>query len=263
MNGFHRYTIGVKYKTGWEDRLPGDNTYIHSGSYGDMIFGLPAVIASGGGTYYVWEGLYMGIGKLLEAQPYIKEVKVLSAEEWKKLKDENRVTHDLDKFRATDKLHVVEMHLAAFNLTFDLTQPYIFNIPPNKVAKIVVNDTGRQRFPGSTLDWKLLKPHEKDCVFLGIATDRYWFEHDRPYLNIPWYEVKDIYEFARVIAGADLFVGNMSIGHTIAEGLKIPFALDVYVGRPSYPLSTSGHVCLTDEIFYWYLETPLPKKDKQ
>src|SRR6185503_12838179 len=142
------------------------NTYIHSGSYGDMIFGLPAVMASDGGIYYLRHDMAPSIGKLLEAQPYIRKVTVLSDSEWNQLKSSGTVTHDLDKFRSTHELHVARMHLKAFNLQFDLTQPYLFNIPPNKVARCVVQDTGRQRFPGHTVNWQELKKVENECIFL-------------------------------------------------------------------------------------------------
>jgi len=260
MNGFRRYTNGIEYKTGWEGRSIANNTFLHSGSYGDMIFGLPACIALGGGTYYLRKDQYGGIGRLLEAQPYLK-VEIVSDEEWKRLKNEKGVTHDLDLFRGTNKLHVTHMHLAAFNLEFDLSQPYLFNIPPKKIARIVVQDTGRQRFPGSTVDWHNLKKVEKDCVFIGLDGDWNFFKQDRPYLDIPRYHADDIYEFARAIAGADLFVGNMSIGQTMAEGLKIPYVVDLYIGRPQYPLTEFGHASLCDEVFYWYLGVPLPKKE--
>lgn len=253
MNGFRRYTTGQIWKTGWEDRAIANNTFLHSGSYGDMIFGLPAVIAAGGGTYYIRNDQYAGIGRLWEAQPYIK-VSIVSDTEWRRMKDTDAVTHDLDLFRSTGDLHVARMHLSAFGLSFDLTQPYLFNIPPNKVARVVVQDTGRQRFPGSTVDWKILKKVENECVFLGNDWDWEIFQQDRPYLSIPRYKVDDIYEFARVVAGADLFVGNMSIGQTIAEGLKIPYVVDLYVGRPQYPLVDFGHAALCEDIFHWYLE---------
>ena len=55
----------------------------------------------------------------------------------------------------------------------------------------------------------------------------------------------------------------MSIGQTIAEGLKIPYVVDLYVGRPQYPLSEFGHAGLCDAIFYWYLGVPFPEKDKK
>ena len=242
------------------------NTYIHSGSYGDMIFGLPAVIASGGGVYYLREDMAPSIKQLIEAQPYIRKVEVVSDSEWRRIKASGEITHDLDKFRDTQELHVTRMHLKAFNLEFDLKKPYLFNIPPNRVARCVVQDTGRQRFPGHTVNWQELKKVEKECVFMGNDADYKIFQEDRPYLNIPRHVVPNIYEFARVIAGCDLFVGNMSIGQTIAEGLKKPYVVDLYVGRPQYPLTQDyAYVGLCDPIFYWHLDRlydgiPYPRK---
>ena len=140
MNGFINYHKGERPVSGWENREPGPNSFKHAGSYGDMIFGLPACIAAGGGTYHVRADQYPAIGRLLEAQPYLKIKIVQTMDEWRALP----VTHDLDMFRGVSALHVTHMHLKAFNLDFDYSKPYLFNIPPNRQGRIVIQDTGWQ-----------------------------------------------------------------------------------------------------------------------
>ena len=230
------------------------NTFRHGGSYGDMIFGLPAVIALGGGEYILREDMAPSMKRLLEVQPYLT-VKVVNHAEWKQFIP----TYDLDKFRGVSELHVAKMHLKAFDVTYDLTRPYLFNIAPKRIARIAVQDTGRQRFPGHTVNWERLRPHLKDCIFIGNDWDYDIFQEDRK-MQIARHKCDDIYEFAQVIAGCDLFVGNMSIGQTIAEGLKKPYVVDLYIGRPQYPLSDhASYVGLCDEIFYWHLGIPYGK----
>lgn len=229
------------------------NTYKHSGSYGDMIFSLPTVIASGGGDYYLRKDMVPQIGRLFEAQPYMK-VKVLNDVEWKAFKP----THDLDLFRGSDKLSIVAMHLDAFKLTFDVKQPYLFNIPAKQIAKIVINDSGgktNSKFPGHTLNWSLLKPHEKDCVFIGFQHEYEEFKEYRK-LNVDFYKIEDLYEWAQIIQGSQLYIGNMTSGQCMAEGLKKPYCVDLYVGKPQYPLTTASYVGLCEAILYWHLGIP-------
>jgi hypothetical protein len=227
-----------------------NNTFKHSGSYGDMIFGLPAVIALGGGTYYLRDDQAPSMKRLLEVQPYLK-VEVINHAEWKAFTP----THDLDRFRGIGETSVVKMHLKAFNLDFNLQEKYLFNIQPLRIARIAIQDTGRQRFPGHTVNWEILRPHLSDCVFIGNDTDYEIFLEDRK-MNIPRHKCDDIYEFAQVIAGCDLFVGNMSIGQTIAEGLKKPYVVDLYIGRPQFPLTEYAYVGLCPEILYWTMGIP-------
>lgn len=225
-----------------------NNTFRHSGSLGDIIFSLPAVMALGGGTYFLRDDMARSLKRLLEIQPYLK-IEVVNDTEWKALK----VSHDLDKFRGTSELHVVDMHLKAFDLDFsNRKNQYLFNVPAKRAAKIVINDTGSQRFPGNTIDWDLLKPYEKDCIFLGNDHDYNLFLKDRN-LKVARCEVDDLFEFAQVINGSDLLVCNMSVGQTMAEGMKKPYAVDLYVGKPQYPLSEQGHTGLCEAVFKWYV----------
>lgn len=218
------------------------NTFKHSGGMGDMILGLPTVMELGGGTFYLHTSQFAKMGSLLAAQPYLK-VEELPFAQWK----EKQVTHNLDLFRTISKVSIAEMHAGAFNVKPDFSRPWLFNIPPKRVAKIVIHDTGSQRFPGYTVDWNLLKGYEKDCVFIGYDCDYLIFQRDRK-LDISWYKTADLYEVAQVIKGCDLFIGNSSSPYTIAEGLKKPLVIDLYVGRPQYPLSTSGFVNLSQHV---------------
>ena len=165
------------------------NTYKHSGSCGDIILSLPTVIASGGGEYYPNPDFAKRLGRLLEAQPYLK-LKILDYADWLKFVP----TYNLDLFRGSSKMHIVEMHLDAFKLKFDLSQPWLSGINPKRIAKIVVNDSGGRvdsKFPGYTVNWSLLKPYEKDCVFVGHEAEWNVFKEYRK-LNIDFYKVEDL-----------------------------------------------------------------------
>jgi len=225
------------------------NTFKHSGGFGDMIYGLPAVIALGGGTYIMQDHQRAVLGELFDRQPCIKEVVVLPFEEWQKVE----VTHNLDTFRESNGDSIIRMHLDAFNLEFDLTQKWIFNIEANRIAPIVIFDTGRQRWPGHTVQWHVLRGYEDKCVFVGNDTDYEIFLHDRQ-LDIKRHKVPDLYEFTRVIAGADLYISNVSCVCASGEGLKVPRVVDQYIGKPQYPYGPDGYNELTKKIIDRYVK---------
>ena len=51
--------------------------------------------------------------------------------------------------------------------------------------------------------------------------------------NLEFYDCKDFLEMAQIIKSSKLFLGNLSFGYTIAEGLKIPRLLE---SVPEFPL---------------------------
>jgi hypothetical protein len=51
--------------------------------------------------------------------------------------------------------------------------------------------------------------------------------------NLKFYECKDFLEMAEIIKCCKLFIGNSSLGFTIAEGLKAPRLLEASPWNPS------------------------------
>jgi hypothetical protein len=220
------------------------NTFKHSGGYGDMILGLPTVIAVGGGIFYLHNAQTGAMQRLFELQPYIKQVISLPMQEWKDLE----VTHNLDLFRTTRKPLVAHSHLAAFNVEFDLSQQWLFNVVPKTIAKVIIHDTCGQRYPGCTVNWNVLRGYEKDCIFIGFDSDYAMFREEK-HIDILHYKTEDFYEVAQVIAGANLFIGNQSAPYTIAEGLKKNLVIDLHVDCPQYPFGKNGYVGASKEEF--------------
>lgn len=220
----------------------------HSGGFGDLILGLPVVMELGSGIFYLTEQQKSILGNLLDVQPYITKTEILSYIEWKNIE----VTHNLDLFRAAQRTDVVaKMYLEVFKIDFDLSQKWLFNIEPNKIAKIVIHDTGNARFPGHTVDWNILNDYKDNCIFIGYDNDYKLFQERQ--LGIKRYKVANLFEYAKVIEGCDLFIGNSSCPYTIAEGLKKSLVIDLYIGRPQYPLGVNGYTQLTREIIEKYL----------
>ena len=223
-------------------------TYKHSGGLGDIICGLPAIMILGKGDLWLTTNL---LTELLEIQPYINKVYKYPGnnKEWKTFE----VDYNLDDFRKVgigDGL--VKSYLTAFGIQFDMTQPWLFNIEPNPVAPIIINDTGSIRYLGYSVDWGKLKPHESKCAFIGYREQHSEFVENRK-IDIPHYVIRNGLEYAQTIKGSKLFIGNQSWGITLAEALKHPRVVDLYAGKPFYPQGPDGYTELTYEILDRYL----------
>jgi hypothetical protein len=230
------------------------NTFKHSGGGGDLIYGLATMYNLGGGL------LHLNIDKdkkfyrtLLEAQPYIKYLTYhsLLAKDWRVF----AIDYDLDKFRQQPfhSYTILECHAMAFKLNFDLTKPWLFNVEPNHVADIVINDTGKIRWEGVTIDWEQLRGYEDRAVFVGLDIEYKNFCKNRNY-KVERYIIKDAMEFAQIIKGSKLYLANQSTGLAIAEGLKVPRVADLYLGRSKqYPKGNTGHYKLTKDLIGRYL----------
>ncbi|MDD5423262.1 MAG: hypothetical protein PHT32_07595, partial [Candidatus Omnitrophica bacterium] len=218
----------------------GIKTFKHSGNLGDIIFSLPTIIALGGGKLYLSNntpGIETRVFtdksleqmiELLKTQPYLADVRRYNNE---------HIDYNLDKFREIFACydHIARWHLKAFSVDFDLSRPWLENIRPIKTAEIVVNNTFRDR--DVPLNWNILEGLEERCVFAGLEHEYEKFRNVIG-LKIPWHPTKDLLEYARVIKGARLFIGNQSLGFALAEAMKVPRILEVHHHCPScLPLS--------------------------
>lgn len=231
-------------------------TFRHGGGGGDMIYGLATMKALGGGV------LHLNIDRekkfyksLLEVQPYIKGLIYygFNAKQWKKFK----VDYNLDLFRNqpfNGGYTILECHRMAFALDFDLTEPWLSNIEPMHVADIIINDTGKLRWEGITVDWEQLRGYENRAVFIGLPNEYENFCKNRNY-KLPHYQIKDAIHFAQIIAGSKLYLGNQSTGLAIAEGLKHPRVADLYLGKSKQtPKGLTGHSKLSKKLIRRYVD---------
>ncbi len=226
-------------------------TFKHSGNLGDIIFSLPTIIALGGGKLYLsnktpgvetrkfTDDMLEQMIELLKTQSYLSDVCRYNGED---------IDYNLDKFREIFACydHIARWHLKAFNAQFDLTRAWLENIKPIRTRDIVINDTRREG--DVALDWPILSKYEDMCVFAGFEHEYNGFIKSWS-LNIPRHPTKTILEFAGVIKGAKLFIGNQSLGFALAEAMKVPRILKVHHHCPScMPLSENARIILTEKI---------------
>jgi hypothetical protein len=215
-------------------------TFHHSGDYGDIIYCLPTLRALGGGVLELGPAghgtrLTMDIERcriikpLLEAQPYVEEV----------IFGTNKCDHDLDRFRfmheRTD-LNLAERSLLAHNQDPAICAEPWLTVPNSiKLGKSVVISRTWDRHHNALFCWpEMLERYGRNAVFLGIDQDYQVFcDTFRTTYTIPWYQCQNLLEFAMVISGAELFIGNQSAGYAVAEALKMSTIVEVSATSPN------------------------------
>ena len=71
-------------------------------------------------------------------------------------------------------------------------------------------------------------------------------------------ESKSALETAELIAGAKLFVGNLTSTKAIAEGLKTPRLVEICQEYPdAIPMGHTGHIHITKELVDYYLKNDI------
>ncbi len=219
-------------------------TFKHSGDLGDIIFALPAVRALGGGILYLDPdggttsplvsttsgdpartklnaAAIDALRPLLLEQPYIQEVR-----SWKG----QSVDYDLDQFRTHLALdNISDSHLAPFGLPFterdkawlSVAKPIVIENRP-----IVISRTAR--YQSNHLFWEHNLPQLLPlAVFVGYPKEHEIFEYAFG-LHVEYYPTPDLMTLASVIAGCELFVGNSSLPHALAEAMKKPLVNEFF-----------------------------------
>lgn len=211
-----------------------------SGDFGDCVLGMPVMRYYGPCIFYgeaanytrqrlTWDK-WQPIVPLLKAQPYIADVA-----EW----TGQSVTITLNDFRAAmfKALRDPNSPLKSKSLTdwmLDTHQVPLtekdrawLTVEPKREAAVVFNRSSRYHNP--LFPWKsVVERYGKDAVFVGFPEEHHTFCIQ--FGKVRHYPTKDLLEVAQVINGADLFVGNQSCPHAIAEGLKKNIILECWSG---------------------------------
>ena len=231
-------------------------TYRHAGDAGDIIASLPVVRHFGRGDFLIEAATYTrqaltpdkwgGLDLLLKQQPYINDVR-----EWRR----EMVTINLNDFRAKlfkairvgqskDK-SLVDWHIEAHGLPLSLKDSAWLTVAePIKAARVVFNRTGPGREPHHVyhnlmFPWhRVWQKYHQDAVFIGSKLEYDVFRNTCG--EVPYYPTSNLLEAARVIAGADLFVGNQSCCFWIAEGMKKKLVLEVWPQGPTSNVFRDG-----------------------
>ena len=208
--------------------------YLHNGAMGDIIYALPVLRETPGVLALTKAKQLEFLYPLLALQPYVTGVTL-----------DRYLTGfiDLCKYREISQAdlskHLATCHAEAVGVEVDLETPWLENVTPNPVAKIIVNRTSRYH---GKLDWTALWPFIDDILFVGSERENECF----PTMLLRHHKINDALELAQVIAGSSLFIGNQSCAFAIAEALKHPRVLEVSTKKPNcMPHGAEGWTELT------------------
>jgi len=221
--------------------------FSHRGALGDIIYSLPTTIAFGGGNYYcVKSNQFEFLSSLLKLQPYLNLVDVYD--------QSIKIDVDLNIYRKQDlkNKHLCRCHLDPFNKEYDLSKPWLFGVEPKHIADIVVCRTKRYH-DKKEIDWSILSKYTDRAIFVGSTRDgkRLWKEYG---VKLDPYWCKDGLEIAQIIKGSKLFIGNQSLGFSLAEAMKHPRVLEVFYGKNNcQPNSNNGYTYLDESLIDFHL----------
>jgi len=237
-------------------------SYKHSGTFGDLIYGLSVVKKMGGGLIDLAIGniencvarygyrpdevdpMHQGrftdtdyelLLDFLIRQPYIDGVT-----KWHPGDPDAESDVDLDRFRGVLFRGFEGNYVQAYHMTFNLPfAPAVLNetwleADPVTVAPIVINRTARYRCPNGTGTWQTMLAEAdivRNGVFVGNKDEHADFVSSTGFA-VPYYYTKDFKHLADVIAGADLFMGNQSAAYAIAMGLGKSTVLETIKIKP-------------------------------
>lgn len=225
-----------------------------AGDRGDCIYSLPvvkwfaqqnnckAIYFIEAATYtrvMLTKDKWCGLDLILRAQPYIQDVQELRFGQMVQINlNDSRVpmTRALRSGIGRDKA-LVDWMLDTHKVPRQAAIEPWLTIEPNPVAEVVINRSGVGRdshhvYQNVTFPWRrVLDKYGSRAVFVGTPLEHEAFTAATG--PIDHYQTADLYEAARVISGCQMFIGNQSCPHALAEGLKKNIILEVWPAGPN------------------------------
>ena len=221
----------------------------HSGTLGDLIYGLSVVKYLGGGDFYLHMNQidylsrhYYGVpapafhaGRMNDqdfdfmrsfmlAQTYITKFEKMDPRT-------SEITHNLDNFRTAFIQHpgnYVDIYAQSNRITDPETITNLRNtawlsVPSPKIVDgrdVVINRTARWIPPQLSPVWQQWHKDgmEDRAMFIGLPSEHEEFKRATGW-NIPHQPTTSLLEVAEYIAGSKVFVGNQSVALSLAIGL--------------------------------------------
>jgi hypothetical protein len=228
------------------------NHFGHSGDLGDIIFALPTIRAMGGGVLHLYnhpgkttfpmtQERVNAISPLLLQQPYIKGA-IFAGDDLSRDTSINGFRHHCDRGR-----NLADAHLSTHGLPFlHRSRRWISVDSAENDNPVVFARTTRYHNRG--FPWRrLVDEYGKNAVFLGTQEEFDVFASE--FGHVQFKLTSTLLHAARVIAGAQLFIGNQSCLHAIAEGLKQNIILEVYPDQPNCLFNRIGVIDAWDDNF--------------
>lgn len=239
--------------------------YFHSGDLGDVLYALPAIRALGKGDLYLnsrpWTAKMTPervavLRPLLEAQDYIGKVVHGDA-------PKNEYAVNFSTFRNGGLFYgVTLMELQSDWVDANAKPEPWLKIAPSAKARgrIVCHRSPRYHNPYFRWD-EIGKKFGTQMLFVGLPNE---VEELRRVTKIhaEYAITHDYLELAKLIAGADLFIGNQSSPMALAIGLGVPFIQETCLWTPDclYPRK-NGFYCYDGGIPHLDIPSFVPPPD--
>ncbi len=223
-------------------------SFLHSGHLGDLINALPLIreisktkkcsyfIEAGKkipkniqsethpfGSVYLNEKSVDMVLPLLRGQNYLNKVD--------KFKNQ-KIDIDLNFFRELPinfNIDSVRWYSHLTGIHPNLGDQYLYVEDHKKIKnKIVIIRSTRRK--NNLINYNFLNKYN-DLVFIGLKNE--FLDLKKNISNLEFYDCSDFLEMAQIIKSSKIFIGNLSFGYTLAEGLKVKRLLE---SNPEFPL---------------------------
>ncbi len=220
----------------------------HSGHLGDIIYAIPTMYALARGAKI---NLYLHVNQaipsegnhplgviainrksvlalksLLLLQSKFEEVEIYNP-------DNQTIDYDLDLFRQFPldyhKGNIARWYFNIFAISYDLSKPWL-NVNPDESMKDKIVIARSIRYNAPDINYSFLKEYN-NLIFVGLPEEYELMKQAIPKLE--YKKTDDFLSLARIIAGADFFIGNQSFPFALAEALKVPRILESYYLCPN------------------------------
>lgn len=213
--------------------------YKHSGNPTEIIYALPTIRAFAPGSLFV-ELAAWPLMPLLRTLPYLESVS---------LHNDEPIDMDLDLVKMTainfSCWSIPRWYALAFDANPDPSTAWL-DAEANATyqGRLVVGRSTGNHNP--RLDYRFLDEYKP--LFVGSPNEYFEFRKDCP--NANFCLTANLFEDAKVIKAAKLFVGNQSTGYALAEGLKVPRVLETYLPKMNViPEGPGGHAAVNQIAF--------------
>ena len=220
----------------------------HSGHLGDIMYAIPTMYALAGEAKinlflqinqaiesngkHPLEGIGLNeksisaLKTLLLLQPKFNIIELYNL-------DNQTIDYDLDLFRAFPldyhKGNIARWYFNIFATSYNLSKPWLKVNPDESVkGKIVIARSTRYNAPD--VDYSFLQEYD-NVVFVGLPEEYELMK--KAISELKYKKTDDFLSLARIIAGADFFIGNQSFPFALAEALKVPRILESYYLCPN------------------------------
>jgi hypothetical protein len=229
--------------------------FSQGGDVGDLIYSLASVKTLGGGrlrlvkTNYVRESFSPEKVELLrpflENQPYVTGVEYSQV----------HTGINLDEFRKSrlNNLSLCDRVATALKIPhYPRDEPWLSCDSPNRIAPVVIARSSR--YHSNKCPWpQIWNRYSTKAIFVGLREE--YEDWRNRFGSIDYYPTKDWWELCRVIAGAQLFIGNQSAPMALAIGLCVPKIIqEVCLECPNCHFKRSG--------IYYFPDHPLGSRTK-